>query len=170
MLFSVQLSIEVFFLCMFLFALLGKFAVRVLINKCSPLTYIIFWLFSCACFNWHRAYRSFDGLVLLARQQQQQQHRCFLESILIVVAELSLMSNSISLYQAILCKQVVWLVVCSLSQMDICAILQQVGFLTAEIRVFMTWFAPNIFPSKNGMQLCISNTVLAVYFENSRLY
>jgi len=23
---------------------------------------------------------------------------------------------------------------------------------------------------KNGMQLCISNTVLAVYFENSRLY
>ena len=54
--------------------------------------------------------------------------------------------------------------------MDICAILQQVGFLTAEIRVFMTWLAPNIFPSKNGMQLCISNTVLAVYFENSRLY
>jgi len=45
--------------------------------------------------NW--AYRSFDGLVLLARQQQQQ-HHCFLESILIVVAELSLMSNSISLY------------------------------------------------------------------------
>ena len=89
---------------------------------------------------------------------------------MIVVAELSLMSNSISLYQAILCKQVVWLVVCSLSQMDICAILQQVGFLTAEIRVFMTWLAPNIFPSKNGMQLCISNTVLAVYFENSRLY
>jgi len=76
-----------YFLCMFLFALLDKFAVRVLINKCSPLTYIIFWLFSCACFNWHRAYRSFDGLVLLARQQQQ--HRCFLESILIVVAELS---------------------------------------------------------------------------------
>ena len=74
---------------MFLFALLGKFAVKVLIKKCSPLTYIIFWLFSCACFNWHRAYRSFDGLVLLARQQQQQQHRCFLESILIVVAELS---------------------------------------------------------------------------------
>jgi len=40
-----------YFLCMFLFALLDKFAVRVLINKCSPLTYIIFWLFSCACFN-----------------------------------------------------------------------------------------------------------------------
>ena len=91
----VHLSI---FLCMFLFALLDKFAVRVLIKKCSPLTYIIFWLFSCACFNWHRAYRSFDGLVLLVRQQQQQQYRCFLESILIVVAELSLMSNSISLY------------------------------------------------------------------------